>query len=97
MAGVDGPRPVVDESRLRALAFGAARALGLEVFGGDVALPTPDAPVLLDLNDWPSFAPFRAEAAAAIAAHALARAGARAERRAEPAGAGPAARARAVA
>ena len=74
VAGVDGPRPVVNEARLRALAFGAARALGLEVFGGDVALPAPDAPVLIDLNDWPSFAPFRAAAAAAIATYALARA-----------------------
>ncbi|MDQ6926858.1 MAG: hypothetical protein M3154_11580, partial [Candidatus Eremiobacteraeota bacterium] len=44
------------------------------VFGGDVALPAPDAPVLIDLNDWPSFAPFRADAAAAIAAYALRRA-----------------------
>lgn len=72
-AGADGPRPAVDEAQLRALAFGAARALGLEVFGGDVALPAPDRPVLIDLNDWPSFAPFRADAAAAIAAHALTR------------------------
>ncbi len=76
VAGVDGPRPAVDEARLRALAFGAARALGLEVFGGDVALPAPDAPVLIDLNDWPSFAPFRAAAAAAIADYALERAAA---------------------
>ena len=80
VAGVDGPRPVVDEERLRALAFDAARALGLEVFGGDVALPTPDAPVLIDLNDWPSFAPFRADAAAAIAAYALTRVDHRAAR-----------------
>ncbi len=74
VAGADGPRPAVDEERLRALAFGAARALGLEVFGGDVALPAPDRPVLIDLNDWPSFAPFRADAAAAIARYARARA-----------------------
>ena len=71
-AGLDGPRPVVDEARLRTLAFDAARALGLGVFGGDVALPAPDAPVLIDLNDWPSFAPFRAAAAAAIAGYAMA-------------------------
>jgi hypothetical protein len=31
--------------------------------------------VLVDVNDWPSFAPFRAEAAAAIAAYAEERAG----------------------
>jgi hypothetical protein len=43
--------------------------VGLEVFGGDVAFPEPDAPVLIDLNDWPSFAPVRDAAAAAIAAY----------------------------
>jgi len=37
------------------------------VFGGDVAFPEPDRPVLIDINDWPSFAPFRDEAARAIA------------------------------
>jgi glutathione synthase/RimK-type ligase-like ATP-grasp enzyme len=65
--GPQGPSPEVDEERLRALAFGAAECLGLEVFGGDVAVPAPDRPVLIDLNDWPSFAPFRDEAANAIA------------------------------
>ena len=57
----------ISEESLRALVFAAARALGLEVFGGDVAFPAPDQPVLIDLNDWPSFAPVRAAAAAAIA------------------------------
>jgi hypothetical protein len=71
-SGPDGPRPAVDEPRLRALVFDAAAALGLDVFGGDVALPSPDDPVLVDLNDWPSFAPFRDDAAAAIADYALA-------------------------
>ncbi|HEY7377054.1 MAG TPA: hypothetical protein VH542_00060, partial [Steroidobacteraceae bacterium] len=51
------------------LAYAAARAVGLEIFGGDVAFPTPDSPTLIDLNDWPSFAPVRVAAAAAIAAH----------------------------
>ncbi len=65
--GPAGPTPVVDEARLRTLAFTAAEVLGLQVFGGDVALPLPDQPVLIDLNDWPSFAPYRGEAALAIA------------------------------
>jgi hypothetical protein len=65
----DGGQAVVNEDRLRALVFAAARALALEVFGGDVAVPEPDAPVLIDLNDWPSFAPVRSQAAAAIAAY----------------------------
>lgn len=66
-AGFGGERPAVDENRLKALAFEAAAILGLEVFGGDVALPEPDRPVLIDFNDWPSFAPFREDAAQAIA------------------------------
>ena len=65
--GRAGPAPVVDEARLRAVAFEAAERLGLHIFGGDVVLTAPDQPVLIDLNDWPSFAPFRIEAAAAIA------------------------------
>jgi molybdopterin-guanine dinucleotide biosynthesis protein A len=66
-AGVNGPRPDLDEERLRALAFAAADRLGLHVFGGDAVVPAPDRPTLIDINDWPSFAPFRAEAAQAIA------------------------------
>lgn len=66
-AGYGGTSPVIDERRLQAVAFEAAALLGLEVFGGDVAFPAPDRPVLIDINDWPSFAPFRSEAARAIA------------------------------
>jgi len=72
--GPAGPAPVVDEGRLRAVASDAAQRLGLKVFGGDIALPAPDQPILIDLNDWPSFAPFRAEAASAIASFAHAHA-----------------------
>lgn len=67
--GFAGARPAIDVDRLKALAFEAAAILGLEVFGGDVAFPEPDRPVLIDINDWPSFAPFRDEAARAIAAY----------------------------
>jgi len=65
----DGGQVEIAEQRLRELVFAAARAVGLEIFGGDVAFPTPDDPVLIDLNDWPSFAPVRVDAAAAIAAY----------------------------
>lgn len=68
-AGFAGARPAIDVDRLKALAFEAAAILGLEVFGGDVAFPEPDRPVLIDINDWPSFAPFRDDAARAIAAY----------------------------
>ena len=62
-------RAGVDGDRLAALAFAAADALGLHVFGGDAALPSPTEPVLVDINDWPSFAPVRDAAADAIAAY----------------------------
>ena len=68
-AGFAGERPRVDERRLKALAVEAAATIGLEVFGGDVVFPEPDRPVLIDINDWPSFAPFREDAARAIAAY----------------------------
>jgi hypothetical protein len=62
-----------DSARLGRLARRAAAALGLEVYGGD-AIATPDGDLLmLDLNAWPSFALYRDEAAAAIAAHLLLR------------------------
>ena len=66
-AGFAGDRPPINETTLQAVAFDAAERLGLEVFGGDVAFPVPDRPVLIDINDWPSFAPFRDAAAGAIA------------------------------
>jgi hypothetical protein len=65
--GPGHPAPPVDEAKLRALVFRAAGAVGLDVFGGDVAVPDLGGPVLIDLNDWPSFAPYREEAADAIA------------------------------
>ncbi|MEO8448836.1 MAG: hypothetical protein ABI647_03540 [Gemmatimonadota bacterium] len=68
VAEAGGQRPVeVDVERLAELANAAAAALGLEIFGGDAAIPRPDLPVLIDINDWPSFAPVRAGAARAIA------------------------------
>jgi len=48
----------------------AARALGLEVWGGD-AIVGPGAFSIVDLNDWPSFERVREEAALAIARRLL--------------------------
>lgn len=60
---VEVPNP----DALRELAIDASRVAGLEVFGGDIVLEDGARPVLIDLNDWPSFAPVRQRAAAAIA------------------------------
>ncbi len=61
----DQPRP--DIASLARVAFRAAEVLGLEAFGGDAAFPSFDDPILIDMNDWPSYAPVREAAADAIA------------------------------
>ena len=58
-----------DHRRLARLVRGAAAALGLEIYGGDAIMPPSGAPVLLDVNAWPSFALFRDEASARIASY----------------------------
>jgi hypothetical protein len=51
----------------------AARAVSLEVFGGD-AIVSPEGPIyIIDINSWPSFARVRAEAAVQIARRLRAR------------------------
>jgi hypothetical protein len=59
----------LDTEALGRAAASAAARLDLEIFGGDAIFVAPDKPILIDVNDWPSFARFRDEAAAAIAAH----------------------------
>jgi glutathione synthase/RimK-type ligase-like ATP-grasp enzyme len=46
-----------------------AAVLGLEVFGGDLVVTASGAVVVIDVNDWPSFARCREEAAQAIAGY----------------------------
>jgi hypothetical protein len=61
-----------DERALRRIAELAARELEIGIYGGD-AIVGPDGSLsLIDLNDWPSFAPCRGAAAHAIARHVLA-------------------------
>ena len=55
--------------QLRAVARHAARALGVEIFGGDAIIRPDGQPVIIDLNAWPSFAKYRDQAASAIADH----------------------------
>lgn len=69
-----GARPAAGAqvAPLRAVAERAAAAVGLEVFGGDIVCVDDGSVMLIDLNDWPSYAPCRLAAANAIAAHVLA-------------------------
>jgi hypothetical protein len=52
---------------LENLASRAAAAAGLDIFGGDVIVSPSGEPTLIDLNDWPSFAPCRERASSVIA------------------------------
>jgi len=54
-------------SDLENLAARAAAAAGLDIFGGDVIVSPDGELTLIDLNDWPSFAPCSERAAHAIA------------------------------
>ena len=67
------PRNLFDASALLRLANAAAAAAGLDIFGGDVIVAPNGDLTLIDLNDWPSFAPCRDQASAAIAAHLMRR------------------------
>lgn len=61
-------------ARLRALGERAAHVLGVEIYGGDCVYDSREGNlVLIDLNDWPSYAPCCAEAATYIAAYLDAR------------------------
>lgn len=56
-----------DAAALVRVAQSAAAALGVDIFGGDVIVGADQALTVIDLNAWPSYARFRAEAGAAIA------------------------------
>jgi len=54
-------------NELKQLAFSSAEVLGLDIFGGDVIISPVGSISVIDVNDWPSFAPVRDEAAKHIA------------------------------
>lgn len=56
-----------DVEALRVMAARAAEIVQLDVYGGDCIIRPDGQPVLIDLNDWPSFSRCRDEAAQAIA------------------------------
>lgn len=56
-----------DKIALQLIAFNAAKALGLDIFGGD-CIVSPNGEIhIIDINDFPSFSAYRNEAAEAIA------------------------------
>ncbi len=56
-----------DKNKLKELASKSAEILGLSIYGGD-AIISPEGKIsIIDMNDWPSFAPVRDEASKHIA------------------------------
>ncbi|MCU7490287.1 MAG: hypothetical protein ACM3UR_02750 [Bacteroidota bacterium] len=51
-----------DEKSLRQLSEASAEILGLYVYGGDAIITSDGSIIIIDINDWPSFAPIREEA-----------------------------------
>lgn len=56
-----------DEKKLRELASASAEALNLFVYGGDAIVAKDGTITMIDINDWPSFAPVREKASKIIA------------------------------
>lgn len=56
-----------DEQKLQQIAGESARVLGIDIYGGDAIVGAGGTFHIIDLNDWPSFAPCREEAAGFIA------------------------------
>ncbi len=56
-----------DENQLQNIAGESARVLGIDIYGGDAIVGADGRFHIIDLNDWPSFAPCRDEAAVHIA------------------------------
>jgi hypothetical protein len=75
----DGETAPTALERLWNAARAGATALGLDVFGGDLVVTATGEPVLIDVNDWPSFARCRDDAAEAIAGYVADRLAARAD------------------
>ena len=56
-----------DENKLKTIAAKSAELLDIHIYGGDAIISDSGEIQIIDLNDWPSFAPCRDEAATYIA------------------------------
>lgn len=71
-AGCEPPvSPSFDEQVMKSLCTTAAETLEVKIYGGDCILRPDGSLVLIDINDWPSFAPYRKAAASFIGRYVL--------------------------
>jgi hypothetical protein len=66
-----GKRMTREMPNLSHMAVQSARAVGLEIFGGDAVLTPTGEIIPIDLNDWPSFSKCRRAAARGIAGYIM--------------------------
>jgi hypothetical protein len=66
-SGTPDPRYAFDPASLTRVAARAASVVGLDIFGGDAIVGPAGSFTIIDVNDWPSFAPCRDRASTAIA------------------------------
>jgi glutathione synthase/RimK-type ligase-like ATP-grasp enzyme len=59
----------VDTNYLKQISEESADLMGLQIYGGDAIVSEDGKITIIDINDWPSFAPFRDEASKFIADH----------------------------
>jgi len=55
-----------DLKKLKKLALSGAHALQLDIYGGDAVISPEGSITIIDMNDWPSFAPIRNKASETI-------------------------------
>lgn len=67
----DPGKPQAAPEKMREMCEKAAKELDVKVYGGDCILSDDGSLSLIDINDWPSFAPCRQEAAPAIAKYVM--------------------------
>ena len=65
-------RPQADPEKMRQMCEKAAEELDIKIYGGDCIMSEDGTLSLIDINDWPSFAPCRQLAAPAIARYVMA-------------------------
>jgi hypothetical protein len=73
---LDAAQPAIHGSEaylFQRAVIAAGTALSLEIFGGDIVIGESGQVTMIDLNDWPSFAPCREAGARAIARYLEAR------------------------
>lgn len=67
MRGAQNEPATFDTEKMKRICMRAADLLDVKIYGGDCIVSPGGEIHIININDWPSFAPYRAQAASAIA------------------------------